>query len=484
MIKKQLKLIVILFISAVILITGFLILKPHILKSTSEDEERYDKDGDKLVGTSGAVYVFEPADFEKVSSVEIKNYGEPWIKLYRTEDGGSFFIQGYEQYAYDSASISTLVHACCSLTAAEKVNDPKDFKEYGIDGENSAASVTVTLNDNTAYKFYVGDKLVTGNAYYVEYEGKPYLYAVTTDIELLFSDTGTLFATALSQNVPASDNYNVTDFKLYRNNELFLNIQRIPDENIDKNDAFNYFKMVYPEGYRVSGTNYSSVLETFSDWQNEEVITVEISDDKLREYDLSEPLYEIDYTYKDHESKIYFGSKTDDGYIYTLSADYMTIGKIPFEKVSFLDYDVIFFTDMFLYTKNIDAVSEISVKSKDIDAAFALSGEGNELTVTRKRTGEAIDTRNFRQFYMTFLMAKAEGISDIKSQDNLVLTIAVTEKDGSSKVFNFYSVSTRKCFYTVNGIGSFYVSRDCVDKIISDAGKLINGESIDSFQKE
>ena len=77
-------------------------------------------------------------------------------------------------------------------------------------------------------------------------------------------------------------------------------------------------------------------------------------------------------------------------------------------------------------------------------------------------------------------MTSMEGYADDTSTDDWALTFAVETRDENVNEYVFYRRSTRKCFYTVNGAGEFYVSIDDVNKILSDAKKLRNGESINA----
>ena len=55
--------------------------------------------------------------------------------------------------------------------------------------------------------------------------------------------------------------------------------------------------------------------------------------------------------------------------------------------------------------------------------------------------------------------------------------------DGLVFEYKFYPYSTRRCYFTINGEGEFYVLRDSVEKAISDTVKMLNGEIVDSWAK-
>ena len=91
--------------------------------------------------------------------------------------------------------------------------------------------------------------------------------------------------------------------------------------------------------------------------------------------------------------------------------------------------------------------------------------------------------KNFRQFYKTLLSIKLEGYADSTATDELLLTLRYTTDAGKVWEFKFYPYSTRRCFYTVNGNGEFYVLRDILDKAISDSRRVVEGLTVDSWAK-
>ena len=66
---------------------------------------------------------------------------------------------------------------------------------------------------------------------------------------------------------------------------------------------------------------------------------------------------------------------------------------------------------------------------------------------------------------------------------NMMYSFTYTTLSGKETTIAFYPYSTRRCLVTINGKGEFYVLIDRVEKMISDTGKLLRGEEIDSFAK-
>ena len=62
-------------------------------------------------------------------------------------------------------------------------------------------------------------------------------------------------------------------------------------------------------------------------------------------------------------------------------------------------------------------------------------------------------------------------------------TITVTLDSGKTIEYAFYIYSTRRCFYTVNGVGEFSVYRDSVEKVLRDTDRVLKGLPVDSEAK-
>ena len=55
----------------------------------------------------------------------------------------------------------------------------------------------------------------------------------------------------------------------------------------------------------------------------------------------------------------------------------------------------------------------------------------------------------------------------------------MTDTEGKTVVYKFYSLTSRKAYITVNGNGGFYVLPGRLEKFVSDAQRFFNNEIID-----
>jgi hypothetical protein len=72
-----------------------------------------------------------------------------------------------------------------------------------------------------------------------------------------------------------------------------------------------------------------------------------------------------------------------------------------------------------------------------------------------------------------------EEIAKIVKDENHIITIKITDEEGTEKVCEFYSITARKAYVVVNGQGGFYVHTAKLTKLINDIGRFFNGEDVD-----
>ena len=161
---------------------------------------------------------------------------------------------------------------------------------------------------------------------------------------------------------------------------------------------------------------------------------------------------------------------------------------------------------------------KFAISSKYLASVYA---NGKELDYTFDKTDSLGNTEqklaiyNFQQLYSALLYGSFEGVCELSEEemaalrelddfsgadDRCMLKLTVSAKDmkGNSKilVYRFYRISERKAYITIealgspdaqssskNGYGSFYVLSSYVEKLISDANKVLSGTPVDANSK-
>ena len=134
--------------------------------------------------------------------------------------------------------------------------------------------------------------------------------------------------------------------------------------------------------------------------------------------------------------------------------------------------------DRYIFQMDINNIKSMTVQNRRHSETFLLEGENKDLKVTKKSNGEIVETNNFRQFYIDLLLINLEDYADAPAEPNEILSYRIESRDGREFRYNFYDLSTRKVYFTVNGEGQFYANRDIVERVATNLDKLIHGEKI------
>lgn len=483
MIKKQLKTIIILAISILVLLVAYFLLKP-VLFPTQEAEVKaeYDKDGDKL-GNGDRPYIYDIIERNEIATISVHSQKGDFALRYDSV-AGDFVLDGFEMLSLDEEKAAYLYVNTCNMLAITKVeNASADLSEYGLPGGVSENYFTVKKLDGTENTIFVGSLLPTGAAFYCKSADKPYVYVIDTMVEqYVFIEPQTLVMPMIAPPIATQERYNIEDVKIIRNGKLFVSFENVTKDG-EKEDYSISHAITYPEGYMTDQEYLDTILSKLCSFVGTRVVEYNIPEDKMKEifeeYGFVSPSCEIIYTHGANEYRVIFGNKTEDtNEIYALNLGQKTICTVPVADVPFVECDFINFVDNYFFQMDIDDVESVRVTSKKHDETFILSGADDNLSVKRASDDEAVDVESFKQFYIDILLMKLEDYASTPEVPAEILSYTIIAKNGNVYEYRFYDLSTRKVFFTSNGVGQFYVNRDSVDNIIENLAKLIRGEKV------
>lgn len=449
----------------------------------------------EVLGTNNRILLMEHIEKADISSIEVHNdYGT--YTMYRGSDD-EFYLLGNEGAPYSLTMLSSLVVSSgYTLSMTRVTMDCEDMSVYGLADSDNPAWYVITKIDGTQHTVYIGDLIPTGAGYYVRYAGRNAVYVLESSLATtLLADVRSFITPILSYPVSSTTYYETTNFYIMKSGEPFVWITYLSAEEQENEASTGYgsYKMLYPTNYTPSSTNYDTVLQKFADFEGSYVVelgkTDEVMDtETLQKYgiDMETPAYELHYTYSGVDNYVYFSEQNADGTYYAYSLLFNLIAVVDSDTVDFLQWDLIKFVDRPIFQKNINDIAKIEVVSGDYSETFTLNGEGTTIEITPASTGKVFDSddlQNFRQFYKVMLSLSMEDYTENSSTDDLYLTLRTTTDAGIVTEYKFYPYSTRRCFYTVNGEGEFYLLRSQVEKLVSDCEKAAAGEIVDSDAK-
>lgn len=514
MIKKQLKVIIIgVFVVGVLILLNFLVLNPLLVKWGIVDEETEEAQllEGEIVDRNGRFLMVDHYERKDIAEVEVynKNGRFKLINLTGNVDGEDYsyqYIEGAELVRLDdTVKAQFFVDVGYLLSkarvAAEGVVDSEgvlgddilaDLKPFGLDASQDPAWFQVTTTTGFVYKVIVGDKIPTTGGYYVMLEGRNAIYVLDTTLEAGVLGTkyelmNPLVATPLSSN----DYFFADNFMIYEKGELFLHIRQgeIPEEST----ALVNYDMIYPTPkvssentvssirYSVSTNNYSEALQCFVSLTGNRVVASDIDDETLAEYGFGEGYaYRVTFTYNEMDYDFIFSEKTENNTYYVISREFYCIIELPAEAVPFLEWNVIKFIESDVVDMNIDLIESITIENymDDRTDIFEHSGSGKDLIV--KGNGTVLETDKYRKFYMSILyIGIKDSMENIPENPPMIATITIKLHNGTEYKYDFYFMATRDAYFTVNGEGEFYVSRERILKILREVDvALANGDIV------
>jgi len=488
-IKKQRKLIIILAVSAAILIgLYFFVVMPLVEKWTAEEVVIPDLLPGEVLGTNNRILMFEHVEKANIQEIDVHNaYGQ--YTFYRDVDD-EFYIRGKEGAPYDLSMLSSLVVSSgYTLSLSRVTTECTDWSVYGLD--EPQAWYTLTTLDGSKHTVNIGDMIPTGGGYYCSYAGRNAVYVLDYSMETtLLAPIVNMITPILSYPLKTNDYFTVRDFYILEGEEYKIWVDYVEEnKEIDAPNTTCY--VMKAPGQYIPSSGYETMLQKFTNFTGLRTMEVgsaseALPEDVLDKYGLKDPAYVLHYNYSDLDNYVLISEKNEDGTYYAYSSIFNLIATVSAETLDFLEWELIDFVDYNTFMLNINDIAKIELISDDFSETFTLVGEGTEIQITPASTGKvlgAADLKNFRQLYKTFLSIKLEGYTDSTSTDELLMTLRYTTDAGKVWEFKFYPYSTRRCFYTVNGAGEFYVLRDIIEKAISDTQKVLDGVTVDSWAK-
>lgn len=483
MIRRQTKWILIALAVCLALGAVLLILFATVWKDSGEGEGENE------------VFMAAPLGLDEIAEIFVQNKNASY-RLYRGTDGELYF-EGAEYVLYNSNMIAFLRSCCAYLSVNGEVKDPAPFTEYALTEDSCLASFSVRSLAGERYRVLVGDKLVGGEGYYARLDADARVFVLGTALEnCLFSDVRLFLSAQVAAPLPASSYFDITDFSIYKRGDLFMEIEKVPEDEASDTDLSTH-RVSFPAYYEPDTMLVSAVFKSFISLTGERVEVYGISEKSAADFaalmtdygfvdaEQAQMVHEVRYLYQGAQTNFYVSAlDAENEAYYVYSPGFDIIVSFAARNLEWVDYDLMQFTQPELFARSIGKVASVAIKSADVDAAFTLTHKEAASDLVVKEGVAVITTAYFRQFYNQILYIKnlgyAEVPADLSKLDSLSLTITMT--DGAVYDFVFYDISSRQSYYTINGEGVFYVNRDYIKKLSSDAVLLKTNQAVEARQ--
>jgi len=488
MIRRQQLFIVIGLAIIAVLLAAYLIFLAPLLNVNDTVEPPELEEGEVLYNNS-TFLMHEQLEEDDIEKILIHNdHGEFEFYKRNTSAGKTFVIRNMETATFDRTKFSGILTAVENPIVLQRLKDVTDYAQYGIDYENY---YVVGTKNGKEYKVYVGDIASSDGAYYCRIEGRDFVYLLDTSIEYMLNDVYYYVTPYLAMPTTQEDFYKIDDFSMYRDGEKIVGIDYLNEIERESNGTTNFYRMTYPTAYNVAFSSFESITKVFMNLKGTETIMTDhtdrpLSDEVLAEYGLKEPKYELRFKYGVYANKIYVSALNEDGSYYAYSTLFNLLCKVEPANFNFLDWDILKFVDPAMFAVNIYDIASVSVESDSINETFLMSGDDSETFAVRtKNSNKEITASHYREYYMNILTLYLRGYADLEDNSSLKreLKLTVRTRKGVETVYEFYPCSTSHCYYTIDGVGEFYLLRDEVDKLLANTGRLLRGEPVDNSYK-
>lgn len=165
-------------------------------------------------------------DEYRIASIEICNAQGSFSFVLDSQN--NYILKGYPNVKYNEVMLATLAYCTGTprvmLRITPDVVERYTLKEYGLD--DSSQYYVITSKTGVAHKVIIGDKIPSGEGYYVRYEGRQSVYILYDLSESEYNSTfsATLVDCAVEDYVTpkvmvemsTNNFFDVADFRLYR----------------------------------------------------------------------------------------------------------------------------------------------------------------------------------------------------------------------------------------------------------------------------
>ena len=520
--------IVILLCAIIYVVLLFTVLKPE----EAEELPTEGNHGEQM--QSGRPFIIDPVEVNRVLGIKVDNeFGG--FNYYKGDDG-EFYFEGAEAMYYDQTSdwmkgsegqdlsnlmesvsmVESLVNLSRYMLATEEVvgYNKDNLASYGLEN-GGKASVTLTYSNDKGEKesktVRFGNLTVSGGGYYVMVDGRDALY-ILQDIYIsrcVFTSIKSYLLPQVAPPVSSTEYVDVKELTIKKKGETFASIRDLTDEEYKQSGELFTHIFNSPAGYYPSTDNLQKLLEHFISFSGESVIEYDITrrlqDPAQREevqklfrlYSLMDTEnrwhYELYYRYNSFNITLYISEKLEvtsnenegePAYIYYVySPDFDLIAEFDAADLEWVEWDLLKLLDNHSFSVSIDQVSTIELSYEDTNAKFNLQDAGDNLKVT-SANGVKIDTDNFRQLYKAILFTTMEGYADKPAEADSILKLKIRLRDGKEYNYEFFGMTARKAYYTLNDSGEFYINRDYVKQIISACNGILKGETVTVDRKK
>jgi hypothetical protein len=418
-----------------------------------------------------------------VRSIAVRN-AEGAFTVYAGEEGPA--IAGMEGFPLDTAALSSLLSRLSRLRSEGLLEEVQSREPFGLD--TPRAVLSVELEDGTRRELLIGSDAPDGRNIYVDAgEAGTVRLAASYDLrdflrwDLDFVDKAVSPALPDSQGEAPLEGIELGG--QVRGKEPVTLVYR--EQTGGAILAASPYRITAPIDAGLHNERGMKVLEALFGIQAEGAAALSPDAAALARYGLDRPYstarvwgtlgnglggFSLRASAPDGEGRVYLMRDGLD-IVFTARA-----AQLPWLDRGFFDL-----MERMIILPHIDRVAGVDIaRSGANTVTFALSGEGDELTVTSG--GTAVDTAIFRTFYQTLLSAMYDEYHDAplpaRAAPQAEFVYRYREAGKSPDRVSFYTGTSRRMLVSLNGGRPFFVYTAYLDKALADCALVLEGKKV------
>lgn len=446
--------------------------------------------GRKIVGGSSSSSSSESSSTEKITVFKVNSGDITKLHVKTAEDeytitqsNGKLALEGIPSGILNEDNLTYAVNAAADIEATKLIEKgASDLSQYGL--EKPTKSVEIVTKDKTV-TVDIGSETPLKDGNYLCLEGSSDVYKVDSSLSVSFEDSKTDYVNLSICSVSSTQLSNITRLEFggsARKAPIILVERNLASSSSSSTpNATPAYEMQSPNNYSLDSEKISNLLEKLESLSATGVLSLDASDASQQKYGLKSPKYTFSVTNKGKNITMRFGTpfeEDDTTYLPLLVEGTPVIYKIEESDAEFYDYGLSDICSPLLFSEYIDDVQSITVAKDSESYTINLSGEGQDLVGTYG--SKKLETSNVRLFYQALVGISTEGEAAKPANAKLYAKVVVTFRDKSKAptTMEFYSIGSRKCFWSINGKGDFYVLNSSIDNLIAKTRDLVAGKTL------
>lgn len=471
--KKQFRNLIISLCVVVLLIVGVIVGNKIVGGSSSSSSSESDS-------SSSTITVFKVASTD-ITKLHVKTSKDEYTI---NQANGKFSLEGLSNDILSQDTLSCAVSAAADIEASKLVEKgASDLSQYGLD--KPAKYVDITTKDKIV-TVNIGNETPLKDGTYLCLKGSSDVYKVESSTVISFEDSKTDYVNLSICGVDSSELANITTLEFAgtaRSTPIVLveNTSSASSSTSSSSSTAPTYKMQSPYNYPLDSDKTTSVLEKLESLSASGVISLDVSDANLQKYGLKNPEYTFSATNKGVKMTLDFGKPYEENgttYLPLVLEGTPVVYKIDSSLIEFYNYTLTDLCSTLLFTEYIDDVKSITVTKGSESYTINLAGTDDNLTGTYG--SKKLETSNVRKFYQALVGIAIEGEASKPANASTYAKVVVTYRDNSraATTLEFFSIDSRRSFWSIDGKGSFYVLNSSIDNLMTKTKDLIAGKTL------